>query len=70
MSDCYDSRGRLLDGPDDEPACIPHGNLIDFCAECRADWEREEAEYRAFRIANPLTGDRPEGAEAFKDLPY
>jgi hypothetical protein len=72
MPDYYDHRGRLLDGPDDPSAeaCVQHGNNADTCAQCRANFEREEAEYRAFRAENPLIGDREEDAETFKDLPF
>jgi len=72
MQDRYDHRGRLLDGPDDPSAeaCVQHGNTVNTCAECRAGFEREEAEYRAFRAANPLIGDRAGDAETFKDLPF
>ena len=53
--------------PDDDETCSEHGDDLDAC---RAEFKREEQEYRAFRAANPLIGDRPGDAEAFKDLPY
>lgn len=51
--------------PDEDEACVQHGNLIDSCSECRAAFEQEEAEYRAWRAEQPapLT-------EAPKDLPW
>lgn len=56
--------------PDDDEACIQHGNARDTCRACIEAFKREEAEYRAFRVANPLMGDRPGDAEAADDLPY
>lgn len=70
--DRYDHRGRLLDGPDDpgEAACTEHGNARDECAECLEAFKAEEAEYRAFRLANPLLGDRPGDFDNLADLPF
>ena len=72
MIDRYDATtGRLLSEPDDGPEwCARHDQDADTCGTCRAEFEQEEQEYRAFRAANPLIGDRPENAEAFKDLPW
>lgn len=38
----YDSRGRLLDEPDDIPSCR-HGEPADRCRHCRAEYEEEQA---------------------------
>ena len=67
--DRYDSRGRLLDGPDDpDTVSCDHDNDGDVCRECRADFEREEDEYRSWRQAN-VTLDVPY-PDDLADLPW
>lgn len=68
MQDRYDHRGRLLDEPDDDPACR-HSNDANTCQECRADFEREEADYRAWRQQEAAAGRTYEVGE-IKDLPF
>lgn len=66
--DYYDHRGRLLDGPDDpaEAACW-HGNTLDDCRECRADFEREMAAEEAWarKYLPP-----PDALDGIEDLPF
>jgi hypothetical protein len=51
--------------PDDDEACIQHGNNKETCPACLEDFRREEAEYLAWRDTQPA----PSTAD-FADLPY
>lgn len=69
MMDRYDHRGRLLDGPDDPSAeaCVQHGNSIETCQQCRADFEREMATEEAWARKHLPPPDALDGIE---DLPF
>ena len=73
MDTAFDTAQAHYDAaePDDGPEwCARHDQDADTCSVCVADFRHEEQEYRAFRTANPLLGDRPGDAEILKDLPY
>lgn len=52
---------------DESEQCARHDQAADTCTACLEEFTREEAEYRAFRLANPLLGDTPFD---LADLPY
>lgn len=66
MLDRYDSRGRLLDEPDDGPEwCARHDQDADTCPACLEEFRCEEAAYLTWRATQPAPS-----AGNLDDLPF